>query len=267
MEMMRGLCAIWLALLIVPIAAAAQDASWNGYYLGVNVGGRFASNDWLTSLACPNSGVCAGGQVGPDFKQTFDSTAVRVGAFGGRNWLLGSSFIAGVEADIGWANNRNASGPIPGTTASGGPSIAPSISSGDTAAVNLQWDASLRGRVGSLIRPDTLLFATAGVALQQVETVATCINDGTNATYCTQPRGQWHYDSQTRWMPGWTIGAGLEHMLADRWLLRLEYRYADFGQANPTFFAPNLGANGDDRVYAHVWVKTHTVSLGAAYKF
>ena len=88
-----------------------------------------------------------------------------------------------------------------------------------------------------------------------------------SSTYCTQARGAWHYDSQTRWMPGWTIGAGLEHMLADHWLLRLEYRYADFGQANPTFFAPNLGANGDDRVFAHVWVKTHTVSLGAAYKF
>lgn len=53
-------------------------------------------------------------------------------------------------------------------------------------------------------------------------------------------------------------------MLADHWLLRLEYRYADFGQVNPTFFASNIGDNSDDRVYAHVWVKTHTVSLGAA---
>ncbi len=268
MKMMRGLCAIWLALVVLPVAAwaqnATQNAAWNGYYLGVNVGGRFASNDWLTSLACPDVSVCAGGQPGPDFKQSFDSAAVRVGAFGGRNWLLGSNLIAGVEAEVGWANNRNANGPIPGTTDSGG---VPTSTNGDTAAVNLQWDASLRARVGSLIRPDTLLFATAGVALQQVETTATCINDGTGGTYCTQPPGAWHYDSQTRWMPGWTIGAGLEHMLAEHWLLRLEYRYADFGQANPTFFAPNLGANGDDRVFAHAWVKTHTISLGAAYKF
>jgi outer membrane immunogenic protein len=268
MKMMRVFCAMWIALVVLPVAASAQsvtqNTAWNGYYLGVNVGGRFSSNDWLTSLACPNTSICAGGQVGPDFKQTFDSTAVRVGAFGGHNWSLGSSFIAGVEADIGWANNRNANGPIPGTTASGG---VPGITNGDTAAVNLQWDASLRARVGSLIRPDTLLFATAGVALQQVEMVATCRNDGTNATYCTQPQGVWHYDSQTRWMPGWTIGAGLEHMLAGNWLLRLEYRYADFGQANPTFFANNIGGNGDDRVFTHIWVKTHTVSLGAAYKF
>lgn len=59
----------------------------------------------------------------------------------------------------------------------------PTSTNGDTVAVNLQWDASLRARVGSLIRPDTLLFASAGVALQRVETVATRRNDGTNATY------------------------------------------------------------------------------------
>jgi outer membrane immunogenic protein len=254
---------MWLAFILLPVTVWAQDSPWAGYYLGANVGGRFASTDWLTSLACPNVVICAGGQPGPDFKQSFDSTAVHVGAFGGRNWQLGSGWIAGVEGEIGWANNRNSNGPIPGTTASGG---VPSITNGDTAAVNLQWDASLRARAGSLIRPDTLLFATAGVALQQVEMVATCNNNGTS-TYCTQPQGTPHYDSQTRWMPGWTIGAGIEHMLAGNWLLRAEYRYADFGQANPTFFTYNLGGGGDDRVFAHVWVKTHTVSLGAAYKF
>jgi outer membrane immunogenic protein len=263
--MMRGFCVMLMATFALFAGPAmAQTVSWTGYYLGANVGGRFASNDWLTSLACPNVSVCAGGEAGPDFRRTFDSTAVRVGAFGGRNWSLGSTWIAGVEAEFGWADNRNANGPIPGTTDSGG---VPTSTNGDTAAVNLRWDASLRARAGSLVRPDTLLYATAGVALQQVETVATCNNPGNGTTYCTQPPGVPHYDSQTRWMPGWTIGAGLEHMLAANWLLRVEYRYADFGQVDPTFFAYNLGAGGDDRVYSHVWVKTHTVSLGAAYKF
>jgi outer membrane immunogenic protein len=261
--MMRGCCAMVLAFIMLPVTVWAQSAAWEGYYLGVNVGGRFASNDWVTSLACPNVSVCAGGQPGPDFKQGFDSTAVHVGAFGGHNWQLGSNWIAGVEADIGWANNRNANGPIPGTTDSGG---VPAITTGDTAAVNLRWDASLRARAGNLIRPDTLMFATAGVALQQVETLATCNYNGPNS-FCTQPNGVPHFDSQVRWMPGWTIGAGLEHRLTDHWLLRAEYRYADFGQVNPTFFANNIGGDGDDRVFAHVWVKTHTLSLGAAYKF
>jgi outer membrane immunogenic protein len=60
---------------------------------------------------------------------------------------------------------------------------------------------------------------------------------------------------------------GVEHLLTAAWLVRAEYRYADFGQANPTFFASSIGFGGDDRVYAHVRVRTHTVSLGMAYKF
>jgi opacity protein-like surface antigen len=63
------------------------------------------------------------------------------------------------------------------------------------------------------------------------------------------------------------VGAGVEHLLAPSWLVRLEYRFADFGQANPTFFTYNLGGGGDDRVLTHIHVRTHTVSLGAAYKF
>jgi len=255
-------CALLFAGML-PLAAMSQNMTWEGYYLGANVGGRFAVNDWNTYLACPNAGVCAGGIVGPDNAQTFNSTAVRIAAFGGRNWMLGPTWLAGLEAEIGWGNNRNSSGPIPGTTVSGG---VPSITNGDTAAVNLSWDASVRARVGSLLRPDTLLFATAGLALQQVEMAASCNNNGAT-TYCTQPPGAPHYDSQTLILPGWTVGAGLEHLLAPNWLVRAEYRYADFGQANPTFFASNLGGGGDDRVFAHVRVRTHAVTLGVAYKF
>jgi len=261
MTRLLAACAMLFAGLL-PMSVMAQSPNWDGYYLGANVGGRFASNDWNTYLACPSAGVCAGGVVGRDYAQRFDSTAVRVGAFGGRNWMLGSAWLAGVEAEFGWANNRNSNGPIPGTTVSGG---VPSITNGDTASVNLTWDVSLKARVGTLLRPDTLLFATAGLALQQVELVATCNNNGAS-TYCTQPPGP-HYEAQTLILPGWTIGMGLEHLLAPNWLLRLEYRYADFGQANPTFFANTLVNPGDDRVYAHVYVRTHTASLGVAYKF
>jgi outer membrane immunogenic protein len=263
--MNRWFCTVLatVGLGLVPVVSSAQTPSWDGYYAGISIGARFAINDWSTYLACPNSGLCAGGQVGPDFAQPFGSTGVRLGAYGGRNWQIGAGWLAGLEAQFGWAGNRNANGPIPGTTLSGG---VPAITNGDTAAVNLSWDASLRARVGNLVRPATLVFATAGLALQQVEMVATCNNNGF-ATYCTQPAGAPHYDSQTLLLPGWTVGAGLEHMLAANWLLRLEYSYADFGQANPTFFAYNIGSNGDDRVYAHVHVRTHTVTVGAAYKF
>jgi outer membrane immunogenic protein len=263
---MERLLAVWALLVatLLPMPLMAQGPVWDGYYLGASLGARFASNNWITSGACPNVAICSGGIPGPDFAQTFNSTGVRIAAFGGRSWMLGSTWLAGLEAEIGWADNRNTKGPIPGTTLSGG--ILPSVTNGDTASVNLSWDASVRARVGALVQPNTLLFATAGLALQRIEMTATCNNDGAT-TYCTSPPGAPHYEVQSLILPGWTIGAGLEHLLAPNWLVRLEYRYADFGQANPTFFTYNFGNGGDDRVYAHVSVRTHTASLGVAYKF
>lgn len=263
MTRLLSVCALMFAGLL-PMSVVAQSPNWNGYYLGATFGGRFAVNDWTTYLTCPNSGFCGGGTPGPDYAQRFDSTALRAAAFGGRNWMLSPTWLAGLEAEIGWADNRNTNGPIPGTTASGG---VPSVTTGDTASVNLSWDASVKARVGALLRPDMLLFATAGLALQRVEMVATCNNNGSNTTYCTQPPGVLHNESQTRILAGWTVGMGLEYLLAPNWLARAEYRYADFGQADPTFFTNNLGANGDDRIYAHVRVRTHTAGLGLAYKF
>lgn len=246
------------------MSVMAQSPNWDGYYLGASVGARFASNNWVTTAACPSVPICSGGIPGPDFAQTFNSTAARIAAFGGRNWMLGATWLAGVEAEIGWADNRNTNGPIPGTTLSG--LILPSITNGDTASVNLSWDASLRARVGALVQPNTLLFATAGLALQRVEITASCGNNGAT-TYCTSPPGVPHNEVQSLILPGWTIGAGLEHLLAPNWLVRVEYRYADFGQANTLFFAQNVGNGGDDRFWANVSVRTHTASLGVAYKF
>jgi outer membrane immunogenic protein len=262
MARLLGLCALLFAGLL-PMSVMAQGPDWNGYYLGASLGGRIASNDWNTYLVCPNSRFCGGGLIGPDNQRSFDSAGVRLGAFGGRNWRMGESWLAGLEAEFGWASNRSSSGPIPGTTLSG---LLPSYTVGDNASVNLSWDASVRARVGMLLRPDTLLFGTAGLALQQVEMTASCSNDGFS-TFCSQPSGVPHYDSQTMVLPGWTIGAGLEQMFSTNWLIRLEYRYADFGQINPTFFAYNLGGNGDDRIFSHLRIRTHTVNLGVAYKF
>jgi hypothetical protein len=49
--MMRWACraSIALCVLLDPISVTAQ--TWSGYYLGTNLGGRFAINDWTASLA------------------------------------------------------------------------------------------------------------------------------------------------------------------------------------------------------------------------
>lgn len=255
---------ISIVMSAVPLKAQTPPAGWQGFYVGAAAGARFALNTWTTTSVCPTSSLCVGGPGLDDRTQAFDSTGVRVGAFGGHNWSIGTTgWLAGIEADLGWGSNRRSNGPIPGTTNSGG---VPAVTAGDTASVNLSWDASLRARAGNLVLPGTLLFATWGLAMQRIEATAACNNDGAT-TYCTSPPGVAHSESNERFLFGWTVGAGIEHQIAERWLVRVEYRYADFGNAGLAFFSSNVGAGGDDRVWANVYVRTHTVNLGMAYKF
>jgi opacity protein-like surface antigen len=69
-------------------------------------------------------------------------------------------------------------------------------------------------------------------------------------------------------LSGWTVEGGIEWMLAPNWLVRGEYRYADYGRLSGTFF-PGFGGfvvNGD-AIDANVKLHTHTALFGIAYKF
>ena len=266
--MMRGFCAMWLALVVLPVAASqgVQNTAWNGYYLGVNVGEQFSSNDWVTSLACPNSSICAGGQVGPDFKQT--STARRCAS------------VRSADTTGCW---DRVSSPASKPRSAGRTTATPTVRSRGprrAAAPPSRRDQQRRhGRGQSPVgceparagrQPDPARHAP----VRDRRRGAAAGRDGRDLPQRRHQRDLLH---PAAWRVALQFPDPLDARLDHRRRARahagrqlataLEYRYADFGQANPTFFANNLGDNGDDRVFAHVWVKTHTVSLGAAYKF
>jgi len=140
----------------------------------------------------------------------------------------------------------------------------PAITALPISSVQETWDGSVRGRVGKLITPDTLLFATGGLAIQRVSLSASCGTFAltpTSAPWCAVARDETH----SKTMMGWTVGGGVERKLWGNWLARIDYRYADFGTFNQHFFT--AGAFGDDQFDAHVKVKTHTATVGIAYKF
>jgi len=58
------------------------------------------------------------------------------------------------------------------------------------------------------------------------------------------------------------VGAGIEVMLRRNWLVRLEYRFADYGRLGHTFFASPPG----DRVVMNEALQTQTLLVGFAYK-
>jgi outer membrane immunogenic protein len=59
---------------------------------------------------------------------------------------------------------------------------------------------------------------------------------------------------------GWTVGGGIEKMLSDRWLIRGEYRYGDYGTWTSTFGGTPIIVKSFD-------LATHTAFVGFAKKF
>ena len=86
-----------------------------------------------------------------------------------------------------------------------------------------KWLATFRGRFGGLVTPNMYFYATGGLALANVNTASGVNFNGTFNSLS---------DSTTH--AGWTLGAGLEWMFAERWSAKVEYLYVDLGHAtNP----------------------------------
>jgi outer membrane immunogenic protein len=131
----------------------------------------------------------------------------------------------------------------------------------DSFELRTRWDASLRARLGYLVTPSFLLYATGGVAWQNVEAISTC-----GPSFSCQAGGfgpRVISDSNTE--AGWTVGGGIETAFGGHWIGRAEYRYADFGTISNT---DTRNAPGVTQVAKYnVDLVTHTVTFGLSYKF
>ncbi len=169
--------------------------TWSGPYAGVTVGYGFAGESHIDGI-----------------DNSIDTDGFQAGGFVGYNYQAGN-IVAGVEADIGysWEDGSNA-----GYTSDSG------------------LEGSLRARLGYVVTPDVLLYATAGGAAKKLE-----IDDGIS--------------SEDKGMIGWTAGAGADVMITQQVFGRVEYRYTDFGKED---------FNGVD-----VSDKGHRVTVGLGMKF
>ena len=177
--------------------------TWTGPYAGVSLGYGFAGETEVEE---------------PGFTTTIDTDGFLLGGFAGYNYQVGN-MVAGAEADIGysWEEGSNA-----GLTS------------------ELGVEGSLRARLGYVVSPNVLLYATAGGAAKDLE-----VSDDLTGTS----------DSNT--MLGWTAGGGADIMVTEQVFGRVEYRYTDFGSENF-----NVGLGGAD-----VSDKNHRVTLGLGMKF
>jgi outer membrane immunogenic protein len=181
-----------------PLAPVAVESGWGGFYAGVsigyyNLGGNFYDVD---NQYFDNSKV--------DVRR--DGQGGVVGAQIGYNWQSGA-FVWGVEVEA-LANL--------GSLAQSGPGDAEGCGVPDSShcfSADQKGSLSIKGRLGYLVTPATLLYVTGG--------------------------GSWagfrhdHYDDNLRgsnndlyW--GWTVGGGLEQKMTQHASLRLEGRYKQY---------------------------------------
>lgn len=248
--------AFLVAMAVGAVSAHAADKTvlpggaydWRGFYVGGNLGyGWSPSTGDLNAYSPGYSTPAATGGL-PSNLGTKASGALG-GAQLGYNWQFGT-LLLGAEAAIqvsGISKTSTVSYP-------GGGGINPSTSTGKE---TLDWLGTVRLRGGVLVTPRALIYATGGFAYGGVRDSATNVF---SPSYTGNFSGS---NSQTKL--GWTVGAGVQWALTNRWSVQAEYRYVDLGSTtvhilDPVHF-PNDYANYNFKHRYNIGI------VGLDYKF
>ncbi|MFZ1885388.1 MAG: outer membrane protein [Rhodoplanes sp.] len=265
-----------------------QTSNWTGGQVGGSNGGSFANNAFAEpgSYICAPSSIISGEELIPlaqncyetPFSFTGHRSSYTIGPFLGYRVQLGN-FVVGAETDISYkrANSSASQTTVVPITALASSNFPYYYQRNDnfSGSLNQGWDGSLRGRLGYLVTPWTLLYATGGMAFGKVSgslaysgTIYSCDDSGAN---CTTPIGNSVSSvsfSETR--VGYTVGGGVEYQFSGPWSARLEYRYADLGSFTKSFAVlTNCAtcANPSPGASIELHPTFHTVRVGLGFGF
>jgi outer membrane immunogenic protein len=186
--------------------------SWEGFYVGGDVGYGFGV-DGLDVNTFNFTGSAT--TINTDF---LGGQGFIGGVLGGYNHMLTPRWLVGIEGDASWSNISHTDTLNDGV----GDVISQQIAQ--------QQVYSLRARVGYLLAPETLLYGTAGGAWSHF-------------TYSLNYPTGGYSESDTQWLGGVQVGAGVETIFARGWSARLEYlqTFYNAGTFNPALLAALVG--------------------------
>jgi outer membrane immunogenic protein len=167
------------------LSAAPRPNSWTGAYLGAFIGSVRSETEWSD----PFFGITSG---------PFDSSRTFGGINAGFNWQAGR-WVYGFEGDAGFLNLTSSS--------NGGICLCL------PAKTEISYLLTFRGRVGFLVTPETLVFATGGVAAAPMKF------------------GNALLQTANAFEMGPVVGAGVEVQLLKDWTVKSEYLFASFGSS------------------------------------
>lgn len=173
--------------------------SWDGGYIGANVGYSWAESDVTSSTAPSIWG----------YTSTDALTGWEVGGQIGYLFHLSNNVVGGVEGSLDWTNQT-------GEADSVYTGLNDLTVTGITQTIN--WEGMIVGKLGIDVGGNILPYVDAGVAFANIT------RDSTNAD-------PFPGTSNTQTQTGWTVGAGLEAQLADHVTGFVSYNYADYGDA------------------------------------
>ena len=195
---------------------------WTGFYIGGNIGYSWGqSRD--TSTITNGAGTVL-------FTST-DKTSLNGVVGGGQlgyNWQM-QRMVVGLEADIQGTDEKGSrSFTCPTgicTPAIGFPLalVIPGPAVPVTLNQKIDWFGTVRGRIGYLVDPKVLLYATGGLAYGEVDS---------SATIGLVPTG---FGTVSNTHVGYTVGAGIEGVIGGNWTAKLEYLYVDLGKVSGNY--------------------------------
>ena len=220
--------------------------TWSGFYAGATAGGAWASFDPRT-VAANNKFDPAANITGVDAAgmQSINPRSFTGGLEAGYNWQWGN-WVAGLEADL---ESRHLEGlAINGGTypAAGAGTLAISTS------INSNWLFTARPRLGYAVN-NWLFYVTGGLALTSQ-----------SATFMFADAASTEAGTFATTKAGGVVGGGVEMALGDRWSVKGEYLFADFGQTTATGSLSKVPA----QILSHSTdLKENIARLGINYHF
>jgi outer membrane immunogenic protein len=256
---------------------------WSGWYAGVNLGYSWGNSDSTFGFA-ETSGV-----VRATSGDSFSLNGVLGGGQIGYNWQI-RTWVFGLEADFqGTGQDGSGSGVCAGGALVPAPTrivdgACTRSKTGDTAphdvaafpvtsnlSQELDWFGTVRGRVGYTVTPTLLVYATGGLAYGRVDSTL-----AVNGTIITGSNGTDPFDligvaarfGSSTTKVGWTIGTGLEGLIAGNWSAKIEYLYIDLGTVSGSFVTPVVTASGGQLVTSFSsHITDHILRVGVNYRF
>jgi outer membrane immunogenic protein len=230
-------------------AMIVPPASWTGFYIGGDIGGSWShTNGSWTGL--PSAAAFGVNPTGG----SLDGSSFLGGVHAGYDYQFAPAWVFGVEGDWTWTHDRGSNSQAWTLFGTGTP-----VGGGAATTMNstVDWLASFRGRLGYLVTPNVLAYATGGIAWGDVHYSGTA--PAPTAGYLAST-------SFNNTSDGFVVGGGVEWALTHSWSLRGEYLFYHLNSA--------AGATATSAAFpafpsSFSWSRTNVdvARVGLSYKF